>query len=149
VTPPDRATERLDESLGRWLVAGVVLLALLVAAFPAYRAVEGQRRSEAFAQRRAAEITMGRSLWGANCSSCHGDSGEGPDAPALNSKEFFEVATEQEIHHIIQSGVPGTDMSAWWNEFGGGLTDEQIRSIVTYLLSWAAKAPSRPNWREP
>lgn len=144
-----RGREALDRSLGRWLLTGVFLLVLLVAAFPAYRTVEGSRRADALARRRAAEITTGRLLWGANCSSCHGDSGEGDEAPALKSKEFFEVATEQQIHHVIQGGVPGTDMDAWWNEFGGPLTDEQIRAIVAYVLSWSSTAPSRPEWRGP
>lgn len=142
-------SEDLDRSLMRWLRAGLLLLVLLVAAFPAYRAFEGNRRADALARRRAAEIAMGRPLWNANCASCHGDRGEGPDAPALNSKEFFEAASEQLIHHVIQAGVPGSGMNAWWNEFGGSLTDEQIRAIVTYVLSWSSTAPSRPDWRNP
>lgn len=92
---------------------------------------------------------MGRPLWNANCASCHGREGQGIDAPALNAKEFFEVASEQQIHHIIQSGVPGTEMGAWWNEFGGPLTDEQVHAIVAFLQSWEATAPSRPDWRNP
>ena len=151
MTGPEHVPEEdaLERSLGRWLFAGAFILVLLVAAFPAYRAVEGNRRADALTRRRAAEIAMGRPLWSANCASCHGRNGQGVDAPALNSKEFFEVASEQRIHHIIQAGVPGTEMGAWWNEFGGPLTDEQVRAIVAYLLSWSANAPSRPDWRNP
>lgn len=141
--------EELQRSLGHWLIAGGFILVLLVAAFPAYRFVEGSRRAEALTRRQIAEVGMGAALWVANCASCHGRTGQGIDAPALNSREFFEVASEQRIHHIIQSGVPGTEMAAWWNEFGGSLTDEQVHAIVAYLLSWAATAPSRPDWRNP
>ena len=28
---------------------------------------------------------------------------------------------------IIRGGIPGTAMPAWWNEYGGPLTDQQIR----------------------
>lgn len=145
----DSGGDDLDRSLQRWLLAGLILLALLVAAFPAYRVAEGSRRADAIVRRHGAEILMGRSLWSANCASCHGRLGEGATAPALNSKEFFEVATEQQMHHIIQGGVPGTAMGAWWNEFGGSLTDQQVRAIVAYLLSWSHTAPSRPDWRSP
>ncbi|MBI4728815.1 MAG: cytochrome c [Acidobacteria bacterium] len=130
--------------------AGVVVLVLLVAAFPGYRAVEAGRRDERAAERRAAETVVGRQLYAANCAECHGDSGEGMDnAPALNSKQFFASANEKLVHHIVEGGVPGTEMPAWWNEFGGPLTDEQIRAIVTYVLMWVKNAPDRPDWRAP
>jgi mono/diheme cytochrome c family protein len=140
---------KLERSLGRWLVAGTVLGGLLVAAFPVYRAVESDRRDVALAERQAAEVAAGRGLWGANCASCHGEQGEGVDAPALNSEEFLAQATEQQIHHVTQAGIPGTEMAAWWNEFGGSLTDEQIRAIVAYIVSWRETAPSRPDWLNP
>lgn len=139
----------LDRGLGRHLAAGAVLLVLLAAAFPTYRVVEAGRRARTLAGRNEAEVILGRQLWAANCAECHGDSGEGEDAPALNAKEFFAEATQQRIHQIIQVGVPGSDMDAWWNEFGGPLTDQQIRGLVAYILSWAATAPSRPDWRTP
>ena len=126
---PIREDAELERSLGRWLWWGIALLVLLVAAFPAYRAVEGTRRAEALANRQAAEIATGRQLWLANCAGCHGRQGQGaPDTPALNAKEFFEVASEQQIHHSIQAGVPGTEMPAWSNEFGGQLTDPMTPS---------------------
>ena len=39
-------------------------------------------------------------------------------------------------------------MSAWSLEFGGTLTDEQIRQITTYLRSLEPDAPSVPDWRQ-
>jgi mono/diheme cytochrome c family protein len=139
----------LERSLRRWLVAGIVIGALLVAAFPVYRAVESSRRDVALAEQQAAEIRAGQDLWGANCASCHGENGEGVDAPALNAEEFFAQATDQQVHHVTQAGIPGSEMAAWWNDLGGPLTDEQIRSVVAYILSWKPTAPSRPDWREP
>ncbi|HEX6568068.1 MAG TPA: cupredoxin domain-containing protein [Acidimicrobiales bacterium] len=139
----------LERSLNRWLVAGIVTGSLLIAAFPAYRAVEADRREVALAERQAAEVRAGRDLWASNCGSCHGEDGEGVDAPALNSEEFLAQATNQQIHHVTQAGIPGTEMGAWWNEMGGPLTDEQVRTVVAYIFSWRPTAPSRPDWREP
>lgn len=139
----------LQRSLGRWLSAGVVVLVILVATFPAYRAVEAGRRNARAADRRAAEVVLGRQLWAANCSECHGDSGEGGDAPALNARQFFESGNEKLINHVIEGGVPGTDMQPWWNEFGGPLTGAQIRAVVTFIFTWVKAAPDRPDWRTP
>lgn len=149
--PPAHMDEpRLQPSLLRWQTAGSLLLLLLVLAFPLYRAVEGTRRGAALADREAALIATGRQLWGANCASCHGPSGDGlPGFPALRSREFLQQATDGQIHHIIASGVPGTAMPTWWNELGGPLTDEQVQALVAYIRSWEATAPSRPDWRSP
>lgn len=140
---------RLERSLRRWLVAGTVVGVLLVAAFPAYRAVESDRRDVALAERQAAEVRTGREIWASNCASCHGEEGEGVDAPALNSEEFLAEASDRQIHHVTQAGIPGTEMGAWWIELGGPLTDEEVRAVVAYIVSWTATAPSRPDWRDP
>jgi mono/diheme cytochrome c family protein len=132
-----------------WETAGVIVLLLLVIAFPLYKAVESTRRSSALASEQAALISSGRQLWGLNCASCHGTNGQGVDAPALNSKEFLQGVTDQQVHGIVAGGVPGTAMPAWWNEYGGPLTDQQIEAIVTYIRSWTKTAPSRPDWRNP
>jgi len=38
-------------------------------------------------------------------------------------------------------------MPAWWVEFGGALTDDQIRATVAYVRSWSKTAPDLPDWR--
>jgi hypothetical protein len=40
-------------------------------------------------------------------------------------------------------------MPAWWNEYGGPLTDQQIAEVVAYIRSWEKTAPSCPDWRTP
>ena len=142
----DRALRR---SLTRWQTAGVVVLLLLVVAFPLYKAVESTRRIKALASEQTALISSGRQLWGLNCATCHGMMGQGVDAPALNSQQFLQSVKDEQIHGIIAGGIPGTEMPAWWNEYGGPLTDQQIEAIVTYIRSWAKSAPSVPEWRSP
>ena len=85
-----------------------------------------------FRSQDAALIASGAQLWGLNCAACHGLNGQGVSAPALNSQEFFQGTTDEQIAGIIRGGVPGTAMPAWWNEYGGPLdrpTDHRGRGV--------------------
>lgn len=142
-----REDAELTRSLRVWMSSGSVLFLLLVLAFPLYLLVDSTRRTEALADRESALIRSGGQLWGLNCASCHGTTGEGEDAPALNSQQFLEITSDEQMHRIIAAGITGAKMPAWWNEFGGPLTDEQITAIVAYVRSWEPSAPDRPDWR--
>ena len=63
--------------------------------------------TQALASQNQALMTQGRHLWATNCASCHGTSGEGGSAPALNSQEFLTTVTDDQIHGIIAGGIPG------------------------------------------
>lgn len=134
-------------STRHWQTTGMFILFLLVLAFPLYRATDGSRRDVALAAQNKALLSQGRALWGTNCMSCHGITGQGVNAPALNSKEFLTGATDEQIHGVIAGGVPGTEMPSWLNDYGGPLTDEQISALDTYIRSWEKDAPSVPDWR--
>jgi mono/diheme cytochrome c family protein len=149
VTETIRDDAKLTRSTRRWQQTGGWLLLVLVLSFPAYRFTESSRRADAAALEDKAQITAGRQLWGLNCATCHGPSGEGISAPALNSKEFLTSVTDQQIRDIVRGGIPGTAMPAWLNDYGGPLTEQQIDAVVAYVRSWEATAPSRPDWRTP
>jgi mono/diheme cytochrome c family protein len=136
-------------STRRWQKTGTFVLFLLVLAFPLYRATDGSRRDTALESRNQALTSQGHELWRLNCASCHGTTGEGGTAPALNSQEFLTSVNDDQINGIIAGGIPGTAMPAWLNDYGGPLTDEQILALVTYFRSWERDAPSVPNWRTP
>jgi mono/diheme cytochrome c family protein len=133
----------------RWKWVGTVMILLLVVAFPVYKAVDSSRRTDALRSQDSALIASGAQLWGLNCASCHGLNGQGSDAPALNSQQFFEGTSNEQIAGIIRGGVPGTAMPAWWNEYGGPLTDQQVAEVVAFIRSWEKTAPSCPEWRTP
>jgi mono/diheme cytochrome c family protein len=133
----------------RWQRAGAVVLFVLVIAFPLYKAVESGRRADALSAQDRALMASGVQLWGLNCASCHGVQGFGVSAPALNSQEFLTSTSDEQMRGIIRGGIPGTQMPAWWNEYGGPLTDQQIRSVVAYIRSWEPNAPTCPDWRTP
>ncbi len=148
-------TEKIDEpgavlrSTRRWQQAGVWTFLVLVLSFPIYKATESGRRADALTAQQSAQISAGAQLWSLNCASCHGTLGEGVDAPALNSQQFLGSVTDQQIQGIVAGGIPGTEMPAWLDEYGGPLTQQQIAAVVTYIRSWEPNAPSVPDWRAP
>jgi hypothetical protein len=38
-------------------------------------------------------------------------------------------------------------MGAYSQDFGGPLTSEQIKAVVTYIRTWEPNAPDNPDWR--
>lgn len=144
---PIREDPALRQSLLRWMSGGSIIFFLLVLAFPVYLLVDSTRRSEALAEREQALIRSGERVWGLNCASCHGLNGEGEVAPALNSQQFLEGISDEQMHQTIATGISGTEMPAWWNEFGGPLTDEMIAAVVAFVRFWEPTAPDRPDWR--
>ncbi|MGZ4694580.1 MAG: c-type cytochrome [Acidimicrobiales bacterium] len=146
-TPPPFESEELERSLDRYLIAGLVFMALLIAGFVIYKVREPHLRADATAAQQATYTDLGQQLFETNCSSCHGKGAVGGTAPVLNSKEFLKSASNGQIEHLIAGGVSGSDMPAWSLEFGGSMTDEQILQITTYLRSLEQNAPSVPTWR--
>jgi mono/diheme cytochrome c family protein len=94
------------------------------------KAQTAQSGSNPFAGDRNA-ITEGADIFGRNCQQCHSTRGIGGKCPQLihgawapdgaNSDEF--------MFRTIKKGRPNTQMGAW----EGGLTDDEIWKIVTYL----------------
>lgn len=137
----------LQRSLDRYLTWGLAFMFILVVAFPLYHLREPTLRADAKSDQEAQYLTSGSELFEKNCASCHGTRATGGSAPTLNSKEFLSSTTDQQIELLITGGVSGSSMSAWSQDYGGVLTAEQIRQIVTFLRSLEPDAPSVPDWR--
>ena len=140
--------DELNRSTNTWMIVGVGLLLALAAMFPIYRSYEPSSRSGARTAQAASLAEEGETVWQFNCSSCHGLSGEGGTAPALNSKQFLQSATDEQASSLIAVGIPGSQMSAYSFDFGGPLTSEQIKSVAALIRSWESDAPDRPDWRD-
>ena len=141
--------DELEAGTNRVMVYGVILLVAMAAIFPLYRLTEPSNRDEARQDNLDSLAESGEAIWNLNCSSCHGISGEGGSAPALNSKQFLQAATDPQIETFVAVGVPGTQMSAYSQDFAGPFTSEQIRAVTVYMRTWEEDAPDRPDWREP
>lgn len=144
--PPDPA---LEESTNKWMRGGLVLMAIMVLAFPVYRLTEPDRRADAAESRVTELAAQGDELFALTCSGCHGQEGRGgATAPTLNAKEFLQSAVDQQIESLIATGVPGSQMSPYSLDFGGPFTQEQIVALATYLRSLESDAASVPEWRD-
>lgn len=89
-------------------------------------------------------IEKGKALYAGKggCFNCHGKSGQG-DGPAAAGLDpsprnfhhhgFWRHRTEGELFWVIKNGSAGTSMIG----FGNVLSDEEIRSVIRYLRTFA------------
>lgn len=138
----------LETRTNRWMIAGLVLMLIGLLAFPVYRIYEPIARAEAADEMQNNLALAGESLWSSTCASCHGSFGQGVDAPALYSEQFLTIATDAQILSIASTGIPGSDMAAYGQQYGGPLTQEQLVAVVACIRSWEETAPDRPDWRD-
>ncbi len=101
-----------------------------------------------FAQNDAAK---GRELFKSNCSPCHGESGKGdgpggqvlPVKPANLGERIAENGySNQYLTDVIGKGGASVGKSNFMPAWGGSLSDQQIREIVSFLRT--LPAPAKP-----
>lgn len=132
-----------------WIaVVILVLSALVLSACGGGQATEKARQSppsdyasaaNPFAGDQAA-ADAGKTLYTANCASCHGDTGAGDGAAAasLDPKpaNLQDTAKQTEPvyqHWVISEGGEVAGLSSTMPAFKGALSDEDIWKIVTHL----------------
>ena len=141
--------EELEASTNRVMLIGAVLLLAMAGVFPLYRWFEPANRDTARQEHLESLAESGERLYNQNCASCHGLNGQGGIGPALNSKQFLQAASNDEIETFVAVGVPGTQMGGYSQDFAGPFTSEQIRAVTIYMRTWEPDAPDLPDWREP
>ena len=82
-------------------------------------------------------VADGQQVYNQTCQSCHGSAGQGDRAPALTTTRFVHGNDDADVFHTIRSGIPGTQMPPF-----GGLSDEQIWQLVTYIRRLQSPAPA-------
>ncbi len=133
---PQRRAERRPVTLGLGVVTVLGVVGLTVAgalSTPPTKVVE-----------RTIELSsaqvVGRSLYQANCSSCHGDTGQGTkDGPPL--KQVGQLRDPAYVHRYIEDPIalnPSAKMPAFLPPPGGQqvLTHEQAEDITEYMLTF-------------
>lgn len=113
-----------------------LLTIAIVVTFQIYQLREPSRLTADAASDKQVAEDLGGVLYSANCASCHGEDGEGVVAPGLNSKSLLADISDDQLFGLTRTGVPGTGMPAWSQDFGGPLTDEQVRELVVFIRSW-------------
>ncbi len=106
------------------------------------------------------QVEVGAALFENNCRSCHGPQGKGIEgvAPSINAADLFNGQRLAAIGHtggvedyiagVIAAGRPipseGTRypqrMPAWGQRFGGPLREDQVDSLVTFIMNWEERA---------
>lgn len=86
----------------------------------------------------ADQIAWGQQLYGANCASCHGASGEGGGAPAVVGKDALpldrptakfrkgQFHTAKDVFDFVKASMPPNK--------GGSLKDEEYAAILAFDL---------------
>ena len=74
-----------------------------------------------------ADIAYGSRLYDAQCTTCHGATGDGVGGVDLRSGKFRNAVTDQDLVRVVTSGVPGTGMLAF------KLDPSEIAGIIAYL----------------
>ena len=123
------------------MIFGLALTLLILVGFAAYLMFEDARVAEAAEHLADERMNHGREIYSEQCASCHGTNGDGGIGTALNNKTLLQNTHDDIFFSVIRSGVPSTEMPAWSVDYGGPLTDEDIRSTVTYIRSWEPTAP--------
>lgn len=130
-----------NEDFTRYLTIGLAFTAIILIAMGVYTVFESPRLVEAADESGKEAVSEGRKIYSEQCTACHGLQGEGGVGPALNSKVLLEKTVDSVLFSIIRSGVPMTQMPAWSVEYGGPLTDQDIRHVVAFIRSWEPTAP--------
>lgn len=129
------------EDYRTYIRVGLVLSILMIVGLAYYSFSERTRlanAAESFIQER---VVRGEHIYTAQCVACHGSDGEGGTGPALNSRQLLKSTQDSVFFSIIRSGVPNTQMPAWSVDYGGPLTDEDVRDVVAFMRAWEPSAP--------
>jgi cytochrome c oxidase cbb3-type subunit III len=129
------------ENYERHFIAGLIITVLLLAGLTIAWIYEPARMEHLKEEMNKESALRGREIYGEQCALCHGSSGQGAVASALNSKNFLENASDQIMFETVRAGRPGTIMPAWAQDNGGPLTDEDIRDLVNFMRFWEENAP--------
>ncbi len=82
--------------------------------------------------------TRGETLFGQNCSGCHGRAGRGGIAPEIGNPTFQDAATDEFIVTTIRSGRSGAAMPAFQRPGASGLSDEAIGDLLAFIRSFGS-----------
>ncbi len=85
-------------------------------------------------------VQKGRVVYVQQCAGCHGLQGQGGTGPALRDRTLLANTPEGVLFSVIRSGIPNRLMPTWGVEYGGPLTDEDIRSVVSFIRQWEKNA---------
>ncbi len=129
------------ENYDRYTIIGLVLTLIVLGGMGVYWLGETTRLAEAAETLADERVHRGREIFTEQCVSCHGAQGEGGVGTALNNRGLLKNTLDDVFFSVIRSGVPSTEMPAWSVDFGGPLTDEDVKDVVAFIRAWEPTAP--------
>src|SRR6516162_5999341 len=69
-------------------------------------------------------------LFNQNCQGCHGADGKNGPAMMLSDPVYLALVDDDTLRSVLSKGRPGTAMSAFAQDEGGMLTNEQVNAII-------------------
>lgn len=81
------------------------------------------------------QITDFKTLYGANCSGCHGAEGRNGPGRILNDALYLAIIPRKTLQQTIENGRPATAMPPFARSQGGPLTPKQITALVNGIES--------------
>lgn len=84
------------------------------------------------------DVALGTQLYTAHCAGCHGASGEGTEAPALNNAVLLAAASDDYLTETIGRGRGGTLMPGFRtaSTTRPALSPAEINAIVAFIRTW-------------
>jgi putative heme-binding domain-containing protein len=79
-----------------------------------------------------ADIEYGSQIYVAQCSTCHGENGDGVPGINLRAGQFKRVFSDQDLRNTITAGVSGTGMPAF------NLDAAELAGIVAYIRNMSS-----------
>jgi mono/diheme cytochrome c family protein len=120
----------------RYVLIGLVLTLFIFALVTFYWWKETDRLEDSAHALVDERVERGNAIYQEQCASCHGQQGEGGVGTALNDAQLLKNTLDEILFSVIRSGIPGKLMPAWSVDYGGSLTDEDIRDVVAYIRLW-------------
>ncbi len=130
-----------NENYDRYTIIGLILTLVILGGLIFYWVGETTRLVEASEQFADERVNRGRAIYTEQCVACHGAQGEGGVGFVLNDRNLLKNTLDSVFFSIIRSGVPSTQMPAWSVDYGGPLTDEDVKDVVAFIRAWEPTAP--------
>lgn len=90
-----------------------------------------------------AAISLGKSIYTANCVACHGVYGEGGVGPNFTDQYWLHGGDIKDLFKTIKYGVPEKGMISWKSQLRSG----DMQKVASYILTFQGTNP--PNPKEP
>jgi cbb3-type cytochrome c oxidase subunit III len=76
-------------------------------------------------------LKYGNILFREQCSTCHGPTGKGDFAPAINNQDFLSIASDKFLYQTLVVGRSNTAMPSW-----SRLSADDLASLISVIRSW-------------